>query len=71
MKFVNPLANAATVESTSKATEDVESTSSTLDIDDSGACPKCKKQMGTAIIKSGETALYCKSCRVTMPIKVD
>lgn len=67
MKFVNPLAKAK-APSVSSTEEKTESISGTLDIDNSGNCPKCKKPMGTAIIKNGSTVMYCKSCRVSMPV---
>lgn len=33
-----------------------------------GYCPKCKEEMGRAIIANDDTVFYCGSCRVSTPL---
>lgn len=38
-----------------------------LALDVEGQCPKCGKQMGTAVA-NGEQVYYCTDCRVCLPL---
>lgn len=53
--------------SASSVTSHMEATAGAMDLDVAGQCPKCKMQMGTALVLS-ETVYYCDSCRVSLPL---
>lgn len=52
----------------STSSESQESTSGAMDNSKEGTCPKCSKQMGTAIAANTETVWYCTTCRVSAPM---
>lgn len=56
-----------TPSASSVAVPHMEATAGAMDLDVAGQCPKCKMQMGTALVLS-ETVYYCDSCRVSLPL---
>lgn len=54
--------------SVSASETQMKSESGAMSLDADGVCPKCKKNMGHALV-GREKVFYCTTCRVSLPLK--